>query len=149
MLALAMEAANRRGAGSRPIDALASAGFLNRVADDNGPILAIVEFTIDPNDRAAFLAVMQEVGLERKRDGAYAWHIFEDPDDAGKVVETFLIHSALELKYREARVTMADQLIFDEAKRFLTAPLLARYLVAPERNHHRRWRGRGATRRRD
>jgi predicted MFS family arabinose efflux permease len=115
--------------------------FLNRVADDDGPILAIVEFTIDPNNRAAFLTAMQEVGLERKRDGAYAWHIFEDPDDAGKVIETFLIHSALELKYREARLTMADQMIIDGAKRFLTAPLQVRYLVAPKRDHHRRRRG--------
>ena len=92
---------------------------------------------------------MQEVGLERKRDGAYAWHIFEDPDEAGKVVETFLIHSALELKYREARLTMADQMIIDEAKRFLTAPLQVRYLVAPKRNHHRRWRRAGTPRRRN
>ena len=114
--------------------------FLNRVADDDGPILAINEYTIDPKDRAAFLAIMQEVGLERRRDGGYAWNIFEDPDEAGKVIETFLIHSALELKYREARVTMADQMIFDQVRQFLKAPLQARYLVAPKRNHHRRWR---------
>jgi len=118
--------------------------FLNRVADDDGPILAIVEFTIDPNDRAAFLAVIQEVGLERKRDGAYAWHIFEDPDEACKVVETFLIHSALELKYRQTRVTMADQMILDEAKRFLKAPLQVRYLVAPKRERRPRRKGAAA-----
>jgi hypothetical protein len=90
--------------------------FLNRVADDDGPILAIKEYTIDPTDRAAFLAIMQEVGLERKHDAAYAWHVFEDPVEAGKVMETFLIHSALELKYREARVTMADQMMFDQVR---------------------------------
>ena len=31
---------------------------------------------------AAFLAVMQEIGLERKRDGAYAWGVFEDTANA-------------------------------------------------------------------
>ena len=58
---------------------------------------------------------MQDISLERRRDGAYAWHIFEDPDEDGKVIETYLIHSALELKYRQARVTMADQIMEEEA----------------------------------
>ena len=53
--------------------------FLNRVTDDRGPILAIAEYRIDPKDSSAFLAVMQDISLERRRDGAYAWHMFEDP----------------------------------------------------------------------
>ena len=118
--------------------------FLNRVADDDGPILAIKEYTIDPKDRAAFLAIMQEVGLERRRDGGYAWNVFEDPDEAGKVIETFLIHSALELKYREARVTMADQMMFDQVRQFLKAPPETRYLIAPKRNRQARRMGAAA-----
>src|SRR6202034_1898352 len=51
-------------------------GFLNRVANDEGPILAIIEYMIDPSDRSAFLAVMQDISLERMRDGAYGWHTF-------------------------------------------------------------------------
>jgi hypothetical protein len=113
--------------------------FLNRVADDQGPILAIAEYLIDPSDRAAFLAVMQDIGLERKRDGAYAWHIFEDPEEAGKIIETYLVHSALELKYRQGRVTMADQMMEDQAIQFLKAPSQSRYLVAPP-HHVRPWR---------
>ena len=58
---------------------------------------------------------MQDISLERKRDGAYAWHMFEDPDDEGKMIETYLIHSVLELKYRQARVTKADEMIEDRA----------------------------------
>ena len=89
--------------------------FLNRVTDDRGPILAIAEYRIDPKDSAAFLAVMQDISLERKRDGAYAWHMFEDPDDEGKMIETYLVHSVLELRYRESRVTKADEMIEDRA----------------------------------
>jgi hypothetical protein len=102
--------------------------FLNRVADDEGPILAIVEYPIDRTDSGA---LMHDISLERKRDGAYAWHMFEDPSEAGRMVETFLIHSALELKYLQARVTIADQMIEDKAIQFLTAPATCRYLVAP------------------
>ncbi len=115
--------------------------FLNRFPDDQGPILAISEYRIDPKDSAAFLAVMHDISLERRRDGAYAWHVFEDPDEPGKVIETYLIHSALELKYRQTRVTVADQIMEEEADKFLTAPTEIRYLVAPQRRH-RQWRKR-------
>jgi Transmembrane secretion effector len=82
---------------------------------------------------------MHDISLERRRDGAYAWHVFEDPDEPGKVIETYLIHSALELKYRQTRVTVADQIMEEEADKFLTAPTEIRYLVAPQRRH-RQWR---------
>ena len=114
--------------------------FLNRVTDDLGPILVIIEYTIDPSDSSAFLAMMQDISLERKRDGAYAWHMFEDPIEPEKMVETYLIHSALELKYRQARVTVADEMIEDGAKQFLKAQATTRYLVAPQRGPRSSWR---------
>jgi len=115
--------------------------FLNRAPDDQGPILAIAEYRIDPEDTPAFLAVMQDISLERRRDGGYAWHIFEDPDEAGKLIETYLVHSALELKYRQARETKADEMIEDHAAQFLKAPPEIRYLLAPKRGL-RPWRKR-------
>jgi MFS family permease len=113
--------------------------FANRVADDEGPILAVIEYLIDPSETAAFLAVMQDVSLERRRDGAYAWHMFEDPIEPGKMVETFLIHSLLELRYREARVTKADAIIEDRAAQFLKAPKETRYLVGAQRQRRSHW----------
>jgi predicted MFS family arabinose efflux permease len=113
--------------------------FANRVADDEGPILAIIDYLIDPSESSAFLAVMQDIGLDRKRDGAYAWHMFEDPNQQGKMVETFLIHSLLELRYREARVTKAGEMIENRAAQFLKAPAESRYLVAPQRRRRSHW----------
>jgi predicted MFS family arabinose efflux permease len=113
--------------------------FANRVADDEGPILAIIDYLIDPSESSAFLAVMEDISLERKRDGAYAWHVFDDPNQQGKMVETFLIHSLLELRYREARVTKADETIENRAARFLKAPAESRYLVAPQRRRRSHW----------
>ena len=120
--------------------------FLNRVANDQGPILAIMEYKIDPSDSSAFLAIMQEISLERRRDGAYAWHMFEDPIEPGKMIETYLIHSALELKYRQARLTMADQMIEDGVNQFLKAPATTRYLVGPQHGPRSSWRKRIASR---
>ncbi len=112
--------------------------FLQRVEDDQGPILVTVEYRIDPEQRTPFLGVMQEIGLERKRDGAYAWNVFEDVAESGRVVETFLIQSLLELKHLRARVTKADRMIEDQARTFLTEPPKVTFLIAPRRNRARR-----------
>jgi MFS family permease len=116
--------------------------FVYRVEDNQGPIMMMVEYKIDPKDNAPFLAVMQEIGLERKRDGAYAWHIFEDPNEPGRIIETSLVHSLLELRYRSLRVTKADRLIEEQARAFLQEPPKTSYFVASKRGHspRRQWR---------
>jgi MFS family permease len=114
--------------------------FVQRLEGDQGPVLAVVEYRIDPKDAAAFLALMQEIGHERMRDGAYAWNIFEDPDEAGRFIETSLTHSLLELEYRSARETRADELIEEHLARFLKEPQKESYYVASKRHHHRRRR---------
>jgi predicted MFS family arabinose efflux permease len=115
--------------------------FVHRVEDDQGPILLTVEYRIDPKDRGPFLEVIREIGLERKRDGAYAWGVFEDTQVSGRVVETFLIQSLLELKHLRTRVTVADRMIEDQARAFLKEPPKVTFLIAPRRNRHTRRKG--------
>jgi len=121
--------------------------FVQRLEDDQGPILAVVEYRVDAKDTPEFLALMQEIGHERMRDGAYAWNIFHDPEEPGRFIETSLTHSLLELKYRASRETRADELIEEHLGRFLKEPQKASYYVASNRQHHGRRprpRGRGA-----
>jgi predicted MFS family arabinose efflux permease len=115
--------------------------FVHPVEDDQGPILLTVEYRIDPEDRTPFLAVIHEIGLERKRDGAYAWGVFEDTAVSGRIVETFLIQSLLELKHLRTRVTIADRMIEDQARAFLKEPPKVTFLVAPRRHRHARRKG--------
>src|SRR5208282_5485647 len=115
--------------------------FVHRVEDDQGPILLTVEYRIDPEDRQPFMAVIHEVGLERKRDGAYAWGVFEDAAISGRIVETFLIQSLLELRHLRTRVTIADRMIEDQARTFLKEPPKVTILVAPRRNRQARRKG--------
>jgi predicted MFS family arabinose efflux permease len=110
--------------------------FVHRVDDDEGPILLTVEYQIDPKDRRRFLEVIHEIGLERKRDGAYAWGLFEDVTVNGRIVETFLIQSMLELRHLRTRVTIADRMIEDQARAFLKEPPKVTFLVAPRRHRH-------------
>jgi len=111
--------------------------FAQRLEDDQGPILIIVEYRIDPKDSAEFLALMQEIGHERMREGAYAWNVFHDPEEPGRFVETSHIRSLLELKYRSARETKADALIEANMDRFLKEPQKTSYFVASKRHHHK------------
>jgi hypothetical protein len=112
--------------------------FVHRLEDDQGPILLTVEYRIDPKDSRSFLAVIHEIGLERKRDGAYAWGVFEDTQVSGRIVETFLIQSLLELKHLRTRVTIADRMIEDQARAFLKEPPKITFLIAPTRHRHAR-----------
>ena len=114
--------------------------FVQRLEDDQGPILSVVEYRVDTKDAPEFLVLMQEIGHERMREGAYAWNIFGDPDEPDRFIETSLVHSLLELKYRSTRRTMADELIEEHLGRFLKEPQKASYYVASHRQHRRRRR---------
>ena len=107
--------------------------FVQKLDDDVGPILVVNQYRINPNDAPGFLEVMQEIGRERMRDGAYAWNLFYDPDDRGLLIETWLAHSLLELEYRAERETKADELMERRAQGFLEAPAKASYFIAAER----------------
>ena len=58
---------------------------------DAGPVLVTVQYFVDPEKRDAFLEAIDRVAAERKRDGAYAWGIFQDTADPSRFVETFLL----------------------------------------------------------
>ena len=55
------------------------------VEHDRGPVLVTIEYRIDPKDREAFHAALEMLARERRRDGAYAWGIFEDAAVAGRM----------------------------------------------------------------
>jgi MFS family permease len=110
-----------------------------RVAVDiglrQGPVLITVEYHIDPKDHVVFLQGMEEVGRERKRDGAFAWGVFEDLSAGpGHFLETFLIESWLELIHLRERVTQADKMMEERVRRLLIVnPPKATFLIAPKR----------------
>lgn len=80
---------------------------------DRGPTLVTVEYQIDSRNREEFLAAMERFAHERRRDGAYAWGLFEDAAEEGRFLETFLVESWLEHLRQHERVTHADRLLQD------------------------------------
>ncbi|HEX9465931.1 MAG TPA: MFS transporter [Alphaproteobacteria bacterium] len=92
--------------------------ILHEIEPDRGPVLVTVEYRVRPADRAAFLAALQKLGPERRRDGAYAWGIFEDTASEGRFVETFYVESWVEHLRQHERVTNADRLLQDAVAGF-------------------------------
>ncbi len=104
------------------------------VEPDRGPVLVTVEYRIDPRDREPFLAALERLCRERRRDGAYRWGVFEDAAEDGRFLETFLVESWLEHLRQHQRVTNADRILQSEVQRFHVegAPKVT-HLIAAER----------------
>jgi MFS family permease len=92
----------------------------HEVEQDRGPVLVTVDYRIDPQNRELFLAALERLGHERRRDGAYAWGVFEDAAVEGRMVETFLVESWLEHLRQHERVTNADRVLQDAVHQFHT-----------------------------
>jgi predicted MFS family arabinose efflux permease len=88
------------------------------IAQDRGPVLVTVEYDIHPEDREAFLEAIGKLEHGRRRDGAFAWGVFEDAAQQGRMVETFLVDSWMEHLRQHERVTQADRVVQDAVQRF-------------------------------
>jgi MFS family permease len=105
----------------------------HEVAEDRGPVLVTIEYRILSRDRAAFLVALEKLGRQRRRDGAYAWGVFEDAAVEGRMVETFLVESWLEHLRQHERVTNADRILQDVVHRFHTTGIpMVTHLIAAE-----------------
>lgn len=92
------------------------------VAHDRGPVMVTVTYRIRRTDRPAFLAALDRLSEERRRDGAYAWGVSEDAADPERVVEWFFVESWAEHLRQHRRVSKVDAGIQAEARRFHQGP---------------------------
>jgi len=102
------------------------------IQHDRGPVLVTVEYRTRPQDRQEFLQVLEQLGHERRRDGAYSWDVFEDAADEGRIVEAFLVASWMEHLRQHERVTNADRLLQECVDRFHLgeAPKVTHFIAA-------------------
>ncbi|KAB2968852.1 MFS transporter [Zoogloea sp.] len=88
-----------------------------QVDHDRGPVLILIEYRIDPGDRADFLALLARLSGERRRDGAYSWGVSEDAADGQVILEWFMVESWAEHLRQHHRVSRADADVQDEVLR--------------------------------
>ena len=111
----------------------------HKIETDQGPVIAVWEYRVEAEHRVAFLGAVDELGQARRRDGGYAWGLYEDVGDGGRFLETFSVESWREAMHWRERVTNADELIVDRIRQLLKEEPRLTLAVSPERPH-RSWR---------
>ena len=84
------------------------AGVAIDIQPDQGPVMVVVEYLIDPARAADFAQVMQATRRARLRQGALSWGLFRDTAVPGRYVEYFVDESWVEHQRRMERFTVAD-----------------------------------------
>jgi hypothetical protein len=94
----------------------------SQLPPDAGPVLVTVEYRIEVAKASDFAAAMHQVRLERLRDGAYRWGLYNDSAVPSRFVETFVVESWAEHLRQHERVTVADQKTEDIVRAFHIGP---------------------------
>jgi MFS family permease len=85
---------------------------------EEGLVLVIVDYRIDPENAKEFDQAIERLGRIRRRDGAIRWGVFHDVADPARRLETFLVESWPEHMRQHARFTEADRATEDEVRAF-------------------------------
>lgn len=103
------------------------------IEPDRGPVLVTIEYRIASEDAAVFLSEAQALRSIRRRDGAFAWGLFEDAARPGHYVESFLVESWAEHVRQHERGTAADRDVSERIRRYHIGPEppQVRHLIAP------------------
>jgi quinol monooxygenase YgiN len=89
------------------------------LADEAGPVLVTVEYTLQPAQRAAFAEAMRRLLRPiRRRDGAVFWELFVDSANPNRCVECWLVESWAEHLRQHERTTKSDREVEDALRTF-------------------------------
>jgi MFS family permease len=78
------------------------------VADEDGPVMTVIEYQLDPTRMVEFFDVMQRTRRARLRQGALSWGLFRDAADPGRVIEYFVDENWIEHLRRLERFSAFD-----------------------------------------
>jgi predicted MFS family arabinose efflux permease len=95
---------------------------VRKLENNQGPVLVVAEYRVGAENRSEFLGAIDALGHARRRDGAYAWGVYEDVGEEGRFVETFSIESWLELMHTRERITNADEMLSTRVRQLLAEP---------------------------
>jgi MFS family permease len=103
------------------------------IQPDEGPVMVVIEYVIDPARAAEFARVMQVSRRARLRQGALSWGLFRDAGVPGRYVEYFVDESWVEHQRRHERFTAADEELRVQRlafHRLPEPPVVKRYVAA-------------------
>ncbi|HEX8132515.1 MAG TPA: MFS transporter [Actinomycetes bacterium] len=109
---------------------------------EDGPVLVLVDFRIDPSRADEFARAMRALRRVRRRDGAYRWGVFGDVADPSRYVETFVVRSWAEHLRQHERFTAEDLSVRDRAYAFHVGdgrPRVSHFIHPEAATRQRRW----------
>jgi quinol monooxygenase YgiN len=89
---------------------------------EEGPVLVVIEYRIDPAQAKYFAEAMGDMKKIRRRDGAIRWGLYRDAADPGRCIETFVVESWLEHLRQHERMTISDRLVQERVNAFHIGP---------------------------
>jgi MFS family permease len=88
----------------------------------DGPVLVTVEFQLDRSRGSEFVDLMREVRLIHLRNGAYSWHLFEDPSRLNTFRFEMMVPSWTQYLLQQDRMTKADREVIGQAESLHVGP---------------------------
>lgn len=83
------------------------------------PVMVQVEYRVPSENRAAFTALMTDLGTVRRRNGGYHWSLMEDAAQPDRFVETWHEDSWLQHTRHHAHVTGEDKVLQERIHKVL------------------------------
>ncbi len=100
---------------------------------ERGPVIVQVEYRVPAAQRAQVLALLCELSVQRRRDGAQDWGLAEDGDKPGQLVEWFVVETWAEHLRQHRRGTAADDALRERLHALLDEAPAVRHLLAVRR----------------
>jgi hypothetical protein len=101
---------------------------------EDGPVMIVVQFEVDIDDREELIETMEELRVVRRRTGATRWSLFEDASEPGRFIESFVVPSWGAYLRQRSRYTAADLKILNTATRLQPGgePPKVSYYIHPD-----------------
>jgi hypothetical protein len=102
------------------------------LSHDRGPVMVTVRYEIADADREAFMRLIRQMELVRRRSGAIGWAVYEDPAAPDVMLEVFMVDSWIEHLRQYERGTRSDIALRDRIRtlhRGSEAPVVSHLLA--------------------
>jgi len=101
------------------------------ISPDQGPVMICVTYRVEPENREAFLAAMEQLGKARRRDGAWDWNVMENISAPGTFQEYYLVYTWLDHLRQHERISKQDAMVQAKIRELLvpdTSPTISHYI---------------------
>jgi len=99
---------------------------------DKGPVMVTIQYHIADENIDAFVELMDQMKVIRKRNGAYFWQLFHDANDHQLLSEMYMSESWLEVLRQRQRTTAAESAVREQVRALHTGdepPLISIQIV--------------------